>query len=262
MRRTTADLVQEVETNLFGFFPSLNPRLARVGREDAVVWCTSDLDDPVFNGALGTGPLRRPSVTVSTVLTTLRTHGKPFLWWVTPASHGDELTKALDGAGLAALPPAPAMVADLASLEPARPDGLTVRTVADAALVDAMRVVVSAFEMAPSLARGAAELLGNCDPRVAEVTVLAAWEPSGCLVGSGTLLEVDGTAGLYNIATLASARGRGVGRAVTLALMHLAHDRGHRHAVLESSELGLSLYESLGFRTVCEVQQWLGPPGA
>jgi ribosomal protein S18 acetylase RimI-like enzyme len=261
MRSTTADLVQEVETNLIGFFPSLNPTLARVGREDAVVWCTSDLDHPVFNGALGTGPLRRPSATVPRVLATLEEHGRSFLWWVTPASRSDELTKTLDGSGLSALPPAPAMAADLASLEPAPTDGLTVQAVSDAALVDAMRVVVSAFEMAPSLARGTAELMATCDPRVATVTVLGAWEPSGCLVGSGTLVEVDGTAGLYNIATMASARGRGVGRAVTLALMHLARDRGHRHVVLEASEMGQSLYESLGFRTVCEVQQWLGQPG-
>lgn len=261
MRTTTADLVQEVETNLSGFFRSLSPSLARVGREDAVLWCTSDLDHPVFNGALATGPLRRPSSTVPRVLTTLETHGRSFLWWVTPASRSDALTAALGGAGLSALPPAPAMVADLATPEPARPDGLTVQPAAGAALVDAMRVVVSAFDMAPALARGTAELLDSCDPRVAVVTVLGAWEPSGCLVGTGTLVEVDGTAGLYNIATLASARGRGVGRAVTLALMHLARDRGHRHVVLESSEMGHSLYESLGFRTVCEVQQWLGQPG-
>jgi len=261
MRATTTDLVQEVETNLSGFFRSLNPSLARVGREDAVVWCTSELDHPVFNGALGTGPLRRPSATVPMVLATLRAHGRSFLWWVTPASDSHRLTTALAGAGLSALPPAPAMAADLASLEPARPAGLTVQVASDAALVDAMRVVVSAFEMAPSLARGTAELLGSCDPRVAVVTVVGAWEPSGCLVGSGTLVEVGGTAGLYNIATLASARGRGVGRAVTLALMHLARDRGHRHVVLESSEMGQALYESLGFRTVCEVQQWLGQPG-
>lgn len=261
MGTTTADLVQQVETNLFGFFPSLDPALARVGREDTVVWCTSDLDHPVFNGALGTGPLERPSTTVAAVVSALETHGRSFLWWVTPASRSDALTAALGGAGLSALPPAPAMVADLASLEPARPDGLSVQSVSGAALVDAMRVVVSAFEMAPALARGTAELLATCDPRVATVTVLAAWEPSGCLVGTGTLVEVDGTAGLYNIATMASARGRGVGRAVTLALMQLARDRGHRHAVLESSEMGFSLYSSLGFRTVCEVQQWLGQPG-
>ncbi len=261
MRTTSADLVQEVETNLFGFFPSLNPRLARVGRADAVVWCTSELDHPVFNGALGTGPLRSPSATVTSVLRTLEEHGRSFLWWVTPASRSDELTGALDGAGLSALPSAPGMAAELASLPPVPSDDLTLQVVTDAALVDAMRVVASAFEMAPSLARGTAELLGTCDRDVAVVTVLGAWQPSGCLVGSGTLVEVDGTAGLYNIATLASARGRGVGRAVTLALMHLARDRGHRHVVLESSEMGLSLYESLGFRTVCEVQQWLGRPG-
>jgi ribosomal protein S18 acetylase RimI-like enzyme len=120
--------------------------------------------------------------------------------------------------------------------------------------------MVAAFEMAPSLARGTAALMETCDPRVARVTVLGAWEPSGCLVGTGTLVEVEGTAGLYNIATSASARRRGVGRAVTLSLIQLARDRGHRHAVLESSEMGLDLYESLGFRTVCEVQQWLGTP--
>jgi predicted GNAT family acetyltransferase len=47
---------------------------------------------------------------------------------------------------------------------------------------------------------------------------------------------------------LPGARGRGLGRAVVRRLMEGGVARGARAAVLESSAMGRSVYEQLGFR--------------
>ena len=54
--------------------------------------------------------------------------------------------------------------------------------------------------------------------------------------------------GVFNVATVPGARGRGVGRAVTLAALRDGAAAGCRMAVLQASEMGHPVYERLGFR--------------
>ena len=79
-------------------------------------------------------------------------------------------------------------------------------------------------------------------------------------VCAGSLFVTGATGGLYNIATLAAARGRGVGYAVTRALMELARERGCTEAILSASPMGLPVYERLGFVEVCRVPQYVWAP--
>jgi ribosomal protein S18 acetylase RimI-like enzyme len=66
---------------------------------------------------------------------------------------------------------------------------------------------------------------------------------------AGTALGVaDGDAlGIFNVATVEGHRRHGVGRAATLAAMRFGAERGCRIAVLQTSQLGRSLYAQLGF---------------
>jgi predicted acetyltransferase len=57
-----------------------------------------------------------------------------------------------------------------------------------------------------------------------------------------------GVAGLYGVATLPGARGRGAGTAVTLAGLRAAHDRGYKIGILHSTPLAVGLYERIGFK--------------
>jgi GNAT superfamily N-acetyltransferase len=86
----------------------------------------------------------------------------------------------------------------------------------------------------------------------------------GVPVGCGSGFVHDGVLGVYNIATLEEARGRGIGYAVTAALLAEGRRRGCRHAVLHASEEGRPVYERLGFEAVCDVPQyvWLPPEAA
>jgi ribosomal protein S18 acetylase RimI-like enzyme len=57
-----------------------------------------------------------------------------------------------------------------------------------------------------------------------------------------------GVAGVFAIATVEWARGRGIGSAITLKPLLDARDRGYRYAVLFSSEMGVPVYKRIGFR--------------
>lgn len=73
-------------------------------------------------------------------------------------------------------------------------------------------------------------------------------------VSTTTVLHAGELAGIYNVATLPHARGRGIGRAVTLAAMKEGHDRGAARAVLQSSEMGFGVYRAIGFQDACELR--------
>jgi len=72
----------------------------------------------------------------------------------------------------------------------------------------------------------------------------------GQVVAVGFGVFGQGTAGVFNIATVPAYRGRGYGRAVTSQIVADGVARGADLAYLQSSEDGYPLYQSMGFRTV------------
>jgi len=61
---------------------------------------------------------------------------------------------------------------------------------------------------------------------------------------------VDGSVGIFNVATPAKHRGRGYGSAITAHAVREGFETGAEFAYLESSAMGESVYRRLGFREV------------
>ncbi len=72
----------------------------------------------------------------------------------------------------------------------------------------------------------------------------------GKAIGAGLLLYLARVASIFNVATLSAYRKRGVATALMAALHGQALADGYGATVLTSSEMGLSLYEHLGYRRV------------
>lgn len=81
----------------------------------------------------------------------------------------------------------------------------------------------------------------------------------GEAVGSGSLFEAAGQGWVTNIGTIPGARGRGVGAAITSAVLESARKRGFTRAWLGASEMGAPVYERLGFATAGLMMHRLGP---
>lgn len=79
-------------------------------------------------------------------------------------------------------------------------------------------------------------------------------------VATATLFLNDETAGVYNVATLPGARGKGIGSAITARCLRDAHDAGCHYALLLSSAMGLPMYRRLGFTTEGTVAHYYWRP--
>ncbi|MFG3640887.1 GNAT family N-acetyltransferase [Micromonospora sp. NPDC047762] len=75
-------------------------------------------------------------------------------------------------------------------------------------------------------------------------------EESGSPVGTGLGIRTSGVIGVFNIAVVPSARGRGLGRALTEAAVRDGVAAGADAAYLHASPMGRPLYEAMGFALV------------
>jgi GNAT superfamily N-acetyltransferase len=75
-------------------------------------------------------------------------------------------------------------------------------------------------------------------------------------VAVSTVLYRAGVAGIFNVATLKEWRGKGLGAAVTLQPLLSAQAKGYRVGTLQSSDMGYKVYQSLGFKEVCRMNQY------
>ena len=79
-------------------------------------------------------------------------------------------------------------------------------------------------------------------------------------VAGGSAWITGESVGLYYIATVERACGRGLGYAVTAALMNAGRERGCTHAALHAGEMGYPVCTRLGFTTLCQVPQFVRMP--
>jgi GNAT superfamily N-acetyltransferase len=83
----------------------------------------------------------------------------------------------------------------------------------------------------------------------------------GTPVTTGIGIRTGRTIGVYNIATIEAARRRGLGSLMTARIAADGRASGCDVAILQASEMGRSVYERLGYRTVVEYDGYVEPDG-
>jgi hypothetical protein len=199
------------------------------------------VDIPFFNPVLALDPESRPR-DVLDAIAWVEAKGLPVsvqVW-----SHANrEVRAAVEELGLVAGEWAmPVMMLEPIPAAPPAPDGIAIRT-GGAELFDDWHTAIQSSErfrrvFGPALV---------ADPGVR----LAVGYLAGVPVSGAAVIRSERTIGIYSVWTVAAARRRGLGRAVTWAGI----DAGRAAwssviAVLQSSEMGVPVYRSMGFEEI------------
>ena len=210
---------------------------------------------------------------IGEILGTYEVRGTGCFWWASPIHTPADLGARLAGAGLHLEGTAPAMAMDLADLprdEPL-PEGLEIVGVTDVGLLEEfIRVHTTDPNPNDELVAPSSSMI---DALRLHLPAKLASEPlplrivgriDGQPVATARLSIGGGVAGLYTVLTLPRFRGRGIGRAMTLAALRTGQELGYRIATLQSTEEGYRVYRRLGFRDVFayEVYQRIQAPPA
>jgi GNAT superfamily N-acetyltransferase len=177
--------------------------------------------------------------------------GRGFSVWI----RGDEpedrdIAEAAEAAGLKPVFEMPEMVLERSAKEPPLPAGVELRRVASA--VDAeefWRIATSAYAdngFPPEIFRYYEDHSGLVADNTATFLAVLDGKP----VGIAMTIFSHGIAGIYWVGTLAEARGKGIGEAVTAAAINAGFDLGGEIASLQASPMGEPIYRRMGFETI------------
>lgn len=226
---------------------------ARLRDEDGLLAYTCGLPSAMLNG-VGCSDLDpfKAGDQIAQVLTMLRKRGNPAMWMVWSIDRPPDLAARLEAAGLKPFSESPCMgmaLSDLPAREPL-PTGLEIRQVRSAREMEAfLTVMAEVFQLDAASKEGFRLVLwpDATNPEATNRHYLGLWE--GQPVATASAIYAAGVVGLYSISTRVGYRGRGIGHALTLAPLYDAQQGGYHAATLQSSTLGKSVYERLGFVT-------------
>jgi GNAT superfamily N-acetyltransferase len=254
-------VIEMFDRNMVDFYVRARSRpWADIKVDDDVVWGSTGLPLQAFNGAAGaTFSDESADDRIETVLGYFRELKLDMNWWVGPTSPA-WLGERLIAHGLESDGVAPGMAVSLNGWSaPTRSDGLHIEPASDAASFhDAMDVMFEGFEMPREVQPQFEERFRyfSVGPRAHQRTYVA--RVDGQPVATALGAPLDGMVAIYNVATIPAARRRGFGAAVTAAAMADARADGASWAILETSKMGRSVYEGLGFRHVADVAIYVG----
>ena len=253
---SAADVLAEADRNLREAWESIvvhAPRPGRAELDGGLLALSSGIPVSLFNPAYVVGEVTDPTAAVEAIVAHYAALGLPscvvFREEVAPG-----LAEACESAGLVEHWRLPLMVLDpIPATAPATVDGLEIAPV-DESTVEAYGDVLSAgFGMPRDLAAtvlGAPLLLDT--PGFTGFLGTLDGEP----VGASGVFVTGETAGVYNVATVEPARGRGVGAAMTWAAAVAGRHAGATRSVLQASQQGEPVYARMGYETPVRYRQF------
>ena len=231
---------------------------ARVWRADGTAVISTGLPFVLFNQVVVDGEATGPEA-IAAGVSVMRQGRGPFVVNLR-SGRDDRFVPLMGELGLVPISEQPWMPGmawhPIADGEPASPPGFEVRQVRDPLeLEDHIRTGAAGFELPEEILRAVVvpSLIGRAD-----VPIYVGYE-HGVPVSTGLGIRSDRTIGVYHIATVEAARGRGYGAAITRRVVADGVAAGCDVAILQASDMGYSIYERLGFRTVVAYVGYVDP---
>jgi len=224
---------------------------------DGLVVALTNLPEPALNGAVVAREPEDADVALAAAEQEFRRRGHPFFGIELERGRHPAVEEAVGRAGLTLLLSHPAMAARPADLPwgPTAPAVVLIERLDDPSeLAELQAVDLDAFGGDPDVT---ARFLGPGVLASDHIRVFLARE-DGRAIGAGTAWSLLGTVGIFGIAVVERARGRGIGAALTLTAAHAFGDDVDL-AWLHPTDLARPLYERLGFRAVSDWDIWVRP---
>lgn len=278
---TEDQLAAAVFENLHDLFRSMANLLnGEISESDKLARHVSFPTNPMFKGAWRT----RLSETeadgaIKDTIEWFRERNAPyFFWWTGPDTRPQNLPDRLRAHGFIDMAEqqeklargikqtqlgAPCMAAELSRLNEEAlsqiPDDFIIREVgAESELNDFKRIFVETYEIPEWAGQAWVDATHRIGIGRTPWRLFVGYlknEP----VATNMLFNGGGVASVYAVATAPAARGKGIGGAITLKPLIEARDEaGYRYGVLFSTEMGVSVYERIGFRrTEARINRYL-----
>ena len=253
-------LVPAIRANLCDFFRHLNKSLPDGQFENGsfMRW-NSSLQHPWFNGVLSFNPPQEnDEAFIEETIQYFRTRNVGvFTWWMEPHLKPSDWEPVLAKYGFGFSNDEPGMAVDLQVLNESMQtvDGLEIRVVAEEV---SLRTWTHIFTLGFGLP-------SDWEPRVYELGKKLGLEfpirnylgyLNGEPVATSCIFFGAGVAGIYSVSTRPEARGKGIGAAMTLRPLFAAREMGYRIGILQSSTMGFNVYKRIGFRHLCQIENF------
>jgi GNAT superfamily N-acetyltransferase len=253
-----ADLTPAIENNLFEVWEFLSaiPQVDYHGTPKMIRYISGVLFPLCNNIMRANFPAEDLDRQIKEALAPIKSRQLPMFWWIGPATRPVDLGRYLEKEGLNLAEHIPGMAADLDAIKtnPVDPPGLVIREVKDLTTLGAwLEVFRTGFEMPDVVV----DFFGNAmsqigfHPDLRYKHYLGLWKDKP--VACSSVYLGDDAAGIYNVATLAAFRGRGIGSFMTRWPLLLAKERGFRVGILHATSMGIPVYEKMGFKECCRL---------
>jgi len=253
-------LVTAIRANLCDFFrhTSRSNPAEHFENEQFTRWYTP-LPHPWFNGVLCSNPHKDGDESfINETIKYFRDKGvNTSTWWMEPHLKPSDWEPALSEDGFSFSNDTPGMAIDLHEMNESMRgvNGLEIRIAGDAESIRTWaKVFIKGYGLPSAWESLAFDLwmqLGLDLPMRNYLGYL-----NGKPVSTSTVFYGGGAAGIYCVSTLLEARGKGSGAALTLKPLQDAREMGYRVGVLQSSEMGFNVYKKLGFRHLCQIENF------
>jgi ribosomal protein S18 acetylase RimI-like enzyme len=232
---------------------------ARILRADGVALIATGLPLRLFNQVLVEDDGARPEAIARAVSVT-RERDDPFVVNLRVGAD-DRYRPLMAGLGLVPLSVAPWMpgmamhpLPKPGTRQPA--SGHEIRRATDASgLTDHIQTAAAGFGMPVAWVEA---VMGETLLARSDAAVYVGYS-DGVPVTSGLGVRTGRTIGIYNIATVESARRQGHGAAMTMRIIDDGAADGVDVAILQSSDMGFRMYQGIGFHTVVEYSGFVDP---
>ena len=173
----------------------------------------------------------------------------------------DDLFHAAEAAGISVFGDSPQMICRGRVPDRDLPVGVTIDLIQDRADVEHFaRIGGEAYSVYGAPAAATAAHFNGSNALQSPNVHSALARVDGVPVGAALILMSHGIAGVYWVAVLEEARGRGVAYAVTQYVTNLAFDLGAANVQLQASVMGEPVYLRMGYEEIYRTRLHIGMP--